>query len=278
MRYCQHCAHVVPEDARFCPACGRELSPRSTEPTAPIGRGGIKVSSRDPRKDNNKRDDNKKQSSLWGCTLVLLLVALGAGGLLYTYTQLFDRSGNRPNILAPEDDVEEDTLSKEQAQTAVVQEAEKQPAEGIDANSPQGILRRRVQNIYAETLATDSYLNGINRYCTEYLKTLVQNANMNDPEWIDFNPWVFSNDYNSPRVENIKILDFSGFEATVKVTIRPYSEEDIFNFVTLTLIKEEDTWLIDDLKSNGTSIRTRAQRAAEDAEIIQEIINDPLEY
>lgn len=277
MRYCPYCGHIVPEGARFCPACGKGLTPKSSEPTIPAADKGIGISHTSTK--NPEQEEKKKQSSLWGCTLVLLLVALVAGGLLLAYTQLFDRSSSHNNILAPEDDIEEVTQVPGQEPTTVIEEEEQQSVTVLpNTNDPQEIIRRRVQTIYDDALKSKAYITGINRYCTAYLKTLIQNAIQGDPNWIDFNPWIYSKEGSSPRVENIKVLDYNGYESNVKVTIRPYSNEESFNFVTITLINEEGTWLIDDFKSNGISIRTRARRAAEDAEIQQEIINYQIEY
>lgn len=114
MRYCHYCGHEVPADARFCPACGKELSkpkpaiPKQTAEQTP----GV------------EEEQPKKQSSLWGCTLIVLLVALLAGGVLFTYNQLFDRSSH-PNILAPQDDnAAEETLPAMEQQTTTTKSPE----------------------------------------------------------------------------------------------------------------------------------------------------------
>lgn len=143
MRYCHYCGHVVPDDARFCPSCGKDLTlsavkqpetatPQQTNrPTFTISGNPIEPAkpvrqrTQTPKAPVRKQETDanpepeKKQSSLWGCTVAVLIVALLAGGLLFTYNQLFDRS-HYNNILAPKDD----EMSEEQ-----VPAREQEPAE-----------------------------------------------------------------------------------------------------------------------------------------------------
>lgn len=127
MRYCHYCGHIIPDDANFCPACGKNLTlstvkkpepavqQQATRPTFTVSGTPVQLEKparprpqatkeqarRHGANDNSKPD--KKQSSLWGCTVIVLLVALLAGGVLLTYNKLFDNSRHH-NILAPEED------------------------------------------------------------------------------------------------------------------------------------------------------------------------------
>lgn len=161
MRYCHYCGHVVPDDARFCPSCGKDLTlsavkqpetatPQQTnrptftisgnpiEPAKPVRQRTQtpKAPVRKPETDANSEPE-KKQSSLWGCTVAVLIVALLAGGILFTYNQLFDRS-HYNNILAPKDDVQE-----EEQLPITEQEATKEPPKTVEEH-PKEVHREPV--------------------------------------------------------------------------------------------------------------------------------------
>lgn len=291
MRYCYYCGHSVPDDAHYCPACGKDLTsaPPTTSRNDAQGRNQqrtYQAANMQNKTNGNAQSPNttgyasgkgikkKKQSSLWGCTFIILLLALFAGGFLLTFNQLFDRDKLSPsnNILAPKDDTEEEKTAEEEKKQSTIEAKEKK-------ENPEEALRRRVKDIYADVLNKEaSYTNYVERYCTEELRTLILRAKSSDPNWIDFNLWTFSKNYNSPRVETIKIRDYTSFDAEIKVTIRPDADEERLHSVTLKMIKDEGTWLIDDFKNDGISIKMRARRAADDIDIQNETAKDTIEY
>lgn len=167
MRYCHYCGHVVPDDARFCPACGKDLTLPSIKQPETAPRQQTQRPKEPAIKPGGEVDamPEKKQSSLWGCTIIVLIVALLAGGILFTYNQLFNRS-NYSNILAPKDDAvsEEQLPSREQAASEPEATTVERPAEEprnkqviveeesvIEVEEPEEILIEEDNNTQEET-------------------------------------------------------------------------------------------------------------------------------
>lgn len=195
-------------------------------------------------------DPEKKQSSLWGCAFILLIIAIFAGSALYKYFSYLDHNHN--NALVPHND-----------STQVVEETENNQ-EDTEMDSEEKAIHDRVQKIYNDALSMDENANYVGRYCSEELKSLILKADESDPDWLDSNIWVFDSEWSSPRLEQIRVDDYSNYEAVVKITIRPFSDAEKMNIITLSMVKEEGNWLIDDFKRNGRSIKSQAFRAAED--------------
>jgi len=266
MRYCKYCGQALPDDARFCFACGKEI------PAEP------QQSQRQSNRSSRKNDDGKpakKQSSLWGCFFILFVIAIFAGSAIFTYFKYLDHNHN--NALVPHE--EDSTQMVVEDEEDVNQgEEEKDDSKEASQTTTKKEIQKRVEKIYDDALSMNKERNYVARYCSEELRSLIQRANGNSPNWLDFNIWVSDDKWNSPRVEQVRVFDYSSFSATVKVTIRPESDDEEMNFVTLSLIKEDGEWLIDDFKSEGRSLKTQARRAAEDGTAFENDDEDDEEY
>lgn len=269
MKYCHYCGKSLPEDALFCPSCGKRLAVKPESPKYPERPERPEYPERQETPEISISDKpERKQSSLWGCTLVVLCISLLAAGIVYLYNMF----AGQTNALAPSDEIVA-------ADTILAEETDEDSDSAEDeVSAAEFALRRRVQNIYSDVLKMDDNANYVGRYCTSGLQRLMLRADDADPMWADFNFWVAAQDWEHPQLEQVQVKSFGENRATLKVAVHLFITQDDMSFITLDMLKEGGTWLIDDFTSNGVSLRTLAHRAIVTSDIISEFNADSVAY
>ncbi len=273
MRYCRYCGKQVPDDAQFCPACGKSLASLSRKPS-----GGASTTTHEPlfrvtdrqgnhgdSSDPSEEDDQKKKSSLWGCTIFFILFAAGCVVAVFVYNSFFT---GKENALIPKDDDTISVVADDEETATPINDNETNTDKQLTGEE---ILQRRVQKIYDDVLYTQNQSRCVGKYCTDALKVLISKAEATGEQWIDYNYWTYSNDCDNPKIEYVQIEDYSGYTATAKVAIRPYSDGQAVNIIQLKMEKENGEWLINDFIKNGRSVRSYAHIAAIENDILNNI-------
>lgn len=268
MKYCQYCGREVPDDSIFCLSCGKRLTQSSPSSK---GQQPNKQKSEQPSgspTQEEPEEPEKKQSSLWGCTIVVLIISLVAGAVVYIYNMY----AGQTNMLAPKDEA----LITDTIATPPAADDEEEVSEEDERSQAEFALRKTVQNMYNDVLSMDGNANYTGRYCSSELRNLILEAENANPKWIDYSIWLFSNNVGHPQIEQIQVKSITATEALVRVAVRPLVSSDVVNVITLKLLKEDGAWLVDDFSHEGKSIRTLAHRAIVEDEIKREILADTL--
>lgn len=267
----------MPDDALFCPACGKPLTIQQQRP-APMFRvsdGDNKPeytsqNSTFKKETSQKEPGHQKKSSLWGCTIFFVLFAVGCVVALFVYNSFFT---GQENALIPKDEDTVSVVSEDEETATPISEDE------VDTGKPatgEETLQRRVQRIYDDVLYTQNQNRCVQKYCTDALKVLISKADATGEQWIDYNFWTYSDDCSDPKIEYVQIEDYTGYTALAKVAVRPYSDGQAVNIIQLRMEKENGEWLIDDFIKNGRSVRSYARIAAIEYDVLNSI--DSLSY
>lgn len=275
MRYCRYCGKQVPDDAQFCPACGKPLTiQQKTAPTFSVSDGNHKpeyTPQNSPKKETSQKEPgHQKKTSLWGCTIFFVLFAAGCVIAVFVYNSFFT---GKENALIPKDEDSTAVVVTDEETATPISESElesNKPASGEEA------LQRHIQRIYDDVLYTQNQDRCVQKYCTDALKVLISKADATGEQWIDYNFWTYSNDCSDPKIEYVQIEDYTGYTALAKVAVRPYSDGQAVNIIQLRMEKENGEWLIDDFIKNGRSVRSYARIAASEYDILNSI--DSLAY